>query len=246
MKFNLWTFFFQVVNFFVLLYILKKVLYKPIREIIEKRRSLVQKTVDDAEKMKKEAQELKEQNRQEADWLNDLKSGLLEKAQEEAEEYRAKLMHKAKVDADGVIEKETALFEAEKRRTEAELKNMAAEMVSAYASRLMKDISDPDLHRALCSRFLKDIVTAAPRLAKMKKESGPLTIELVTAYPLDEVQMSELRKRIESLVSSAININSTVDKDLFAGVKIKVADMVYDASLSGQIETLRSKLKEVS
>ena len=58
MKFDIWTFLFQVINFLVLLFILKRVLYKPIREIIEKRRSLIRQRIDEAEKTKKEALEL--------------------------------------------------------------------------------------------------------------------------------------------------------------------------------------------
>ena len=35
MKFDIWTFLFQIINFVVLLFILKRILYRPVKEIIE-------------------------------------------------------------------------------------------------------------------------------------------------------------------------------------------------------------------
>jgi len=74
MKFNIWTLLFQVINFVILLYILRRILYKPIREIIEKRRGLIAKTVEDAENTKKEALELKEKNQKELNNAKELQS----------------------------------------------------------------------------------------------------------------------------------------------------------------------------
>ena len=84
MKFNIWTLIFQIINFVVLLYILRRILYKPIREIIEKRRGLIAKTVEDAENTKKEALELKEKHQEELNNLKKIQNQMLEQTREEA------------------------------------------------------------------------------------------------------------------------------------------------------------------
>ncbi|MEJ2315268.1 MAG: F0F1 ATP synthase subunit delta [Nitrospirota bacterium] len=58
MKFDLWTFLFQIVNFVVLLYILKRLLFKPIREIMEKRRKAINDALSGAEGKRQEAEKL--------------------------------------------------------------------------------------------------------------------------------------------------------------------------------------------
>ena len=88
MKFNIWTFLFQVINFVVLLFILKKLLYKPVKEIMEKRRGLIEKTIGDAERTKKEALELKEQQQQEVNRLKALQPQMIENVKKEAAEER--------------------------------------------------------------------------------------------------------------------------------------------------------------
>lgn len=244
MKFDIWTFLFQVINFFVLLLILKRILYRPLKEIIEKRRGIIQKNIEDAEKTKREALELKEKYQHEMDEIKELKAQMLVKLQEEVEEERTRLMGKAREEASEVIEKEKALLDREKDRLEAELKDKAVETVSIFASSLLRSISSEDLHRAIYQRLFSELGQITSSMPAMKEKDMPLTIELVTAYPPSEDETGKLLEAIESLVPCKVSLNTIVDKSLIAGVKIKVSDMVYDASLLGQINALTVNLKE--
>jgi F-type H+-transporting ATPase subunit b len=60
MKLSLTTFIFQIINFVLLAYILHRVLYKPIRGIMEKRKRLVMEDIDRALRMKDDAIAIKE------------------------------------------------------------------------------------------------------------------------------------------------------------------------------------------
>jgi F-type H+-transporting ATPase subunit b len=244
MKFDIWTFLFQVINFLVLLFILKRVLYKPIREIIEKRRSLIQQRIEEAEKTKKEAQELKENYQNEMDKLHELKSQMLEKMNEEVEQERKSLIGRAEEEAARVIEKEKAVFDTEKARHEAELKDTAIEAVTLLATNLLKDVSDENLHKAIYEKLFMELQGIASHMAEIKEKDRPLTVDLITAYPLSEAEIRKFKEAIESLLSQSVHFNTIIDSSLIAGIKIKAHDMVYDLSLSGQIKKLALKLKE--
>ena len=246
MKFNIWTLLFQIINFVVLLFILKRILYKPIREIIEKRRGLIAKTVEDAEKTKKEAQELKEKHQEELEKLKELQSQMLEQTREEALKDRNKLLGEAEKDAVKIIEKEKALFDAEKRRVEAELKNKTIEIASVFASNLLGDISDEELHKAILRKFMKENGKIISDISKIKETVETLNIDIVTAYPLPMDDIKLFQETIESHLAKKVNINTTVDKALIAGLRIKAYDMIYDSSLAGQVNALASGLKETT
>jgi F-type H+-transporting ATPase subunit b len=49
---------------------------------------------------------------------------------------------------------------------------------------------------------------------------------------------------MESRISKKVNVNTIIDNTLVAGVRIKAYDMVYDFSLSGQIDDIKFRLKE--
>jgi F-type H+-transporting ATPase subunit b len=243
MKFDIWTFLFQIINFVVLLFILKRLLYKPIREIMEKRRGIIQKNVEDAEKTKMEAQELKREYGEEMDKLKDVRIQTFEKLQEEVEVERKKLMGRAQEEAGRVIEKERTIFDTEKKRFETELKDKAIDTVCVFASRLLKDISDEELHRAVYRKLIKEVKRIAADITKIEEKDKPLIIEIITAYELSEEELKGLQKNVESFTTRKVNVSQTVDKNLIAGIKIKTYDMVYDSSLSGQIDSLKLRLK---
>ena len=244
MKFNLWTLLFQIINFVILLYILRRILYKPIREIIEKRRGLIAKTVEDAEKTKKEALELKEKNQEELNKVKELQSQMLEQTREETLKDRNKLLSEAEKDAVKIIEKEKALIDVEKMRIESELKNKTLEMVSVFASNLLKDISDEELHKAIFRKLLKENGKIVSDISKIKEKEEILNIDLVTAYPLPMDDVKTFKETLESHLAKKVKVNTAIDKTLIAGVRIKAYDMIYDSSLAGQINALASQLKE--
>jgi F-type H+-transporting ATPase subunit b len=246
MKFDIWTFLFQIINFVVLLFILKRLLYKPIREIMEKRRGIIQKNVEDAEKTKMEAEDLKRKYEEEIDKLKDVRTQTFEKLQEEVEIERKRLMGRAEEEAGKIIEKERTIFDTEKKRFETELKDKAIDTVSVFASRLLRDVSDEELHRAVYRKLIKEIGRITSDVTKIEKKDKPLLIEIITAYELSEEELEELQKTMESSATKKVNVSQTVDKNLIAGIKIKAYDMVYDSSLSGQIDSLKIRLKETA
>ena len=244
MKFDLTTFLFQIINFVVLLFILKKLLYKPVREIIEKRRKLIAITVQDAEKAKQDALELKARYQEEINKLEDLRVRTLEKVQEEVMEERKKLIGRAEEDAANEREKQTAILAAEKKRLQAELKDQAVDTVCIFASRLLKDISDQELHKTIYRKLLKGIGEIVSDLAGMKEQKEPLIVELATAYPLGGEESAQFGQTLESLLSRKVIVTTTLDETLIAGTRIKAYDKVYNYSLSGQVELLKMRLKE--
>jgi len=242
MKFNIWTFLFQVINFVVLLFILKKLLYKPVKEIMEKRRGLIEKTIGDAERTKKEALELKEQQQQEVNRLKALQPQMIENVKKEAAEERKKLLIEAKEEAAKMIEKEKSLFEIEKKKSENALRDNTIEAVSVFASNLLKDISDEDLNKSVYRKVLRELERISPNMKAI--EDGSPSIDLVSAYPLEEEELMQLEKILEQHLLKKMTINTNVDRSLIAGLKIKLNDRVYDFSLKGQIASLTSKLRE--
>jgi F-type H+-transporting ATPase subunit b len=219
-------------------------LYKPIREIIEKRRSLIRQRIEEAERTKKEAMELKENYQHDMDGLHELKSRMLEKMNEEVEQERKKLIGRAEEEAARVIDKEKAVFDTEKARHEAELKDKAIEAVTLFATNLLKGVSNEDLHKAIYEKLFMELRGIASHMPEIKEKERPLTVDLSTAYPLSEAETRKFKEAIESLLSQSILLNIKIDASLIAGVKIKSYDMVYDLSLSGQIKKLALKLKE--
>lgn len=244
MKFDLTTFLFQIINFIVLLFILKRLLYRPVREIIEKRRAMIEKTVQEAEKTRQDALGLREKYEQEMAGLKDLREQTMERLQGEAMEEKRRLLSDAEKEAGRILEREKAIFDTEKRRLQTELKDRAIDTACVMAVNLLADLSDEELHKSVCRKLEKRLEEVARDLSATALKEEAVRIELASAYPLDREEAGRLGTALGNLLSRRVIVNTAVDKDLIAGVRMKAYDKVYNFSLSGQVELFRRRLEE--
>jgi F-type H+-transporting ATPase subunit b len=243
MKFNIWTFLFQIINFIVLLFILKRLLYKPVRLILEKRRDLIRRSIDDAEKIKMEAMELKVRQEQALKELDGQRVRMLDETREAALEEKKKLLIEAEREAGARVEKAMALFETEKSGFRRGLKERAVETVLIFSANILRDIADEELHRSLWRRFVGELGMIGHEISARGVREETVAIELLSAYQTPVEELDTLRVLLERGVGKPVTINSEVDATLIAGVKLRTSDMVYDSSLAGQVEALGSRLK---
>lgn len=82
----------QIVNFFVLLWVLKKFAYKPVLEVLEERKDKIEKGLKDAEKSQKKLTEIEEKEKK-----------VLKKARQEAQRIIGKAEEQAKKSGEGII-----------------------------------------------------------------------------------------------------------------------------------------------
>jgi F-type H+-transporting ATPase subunit b len=236
MKFNIWTFLFQLINFLVLLFILKRLLYRPVHDIMEKRRGIIDKNMQDAEKIREEAVGLKKEYEEKIAGLAEERAREHEKMQKEMADERSRLLAKAGEEARVLIEKEKVLFDWEKKRVEESLKEKIVDLACGYSLNLLQQISDEGLHKATYRKFLGELQKMGPEIRAMAEAGNPLRVDIATAYELSDDDLAAFGKAVEDLAGSEANVGVTVDGALMAGVKVRISDMVYDSSLSGQIE----------
>lgn len=246
MKFNIWTFGFQLINFFVLLLILRRLLYRPVREIMEKRRAAVRKTIDEAARTKAEAEALKEEYEKKTSEMDSLRADILEKAEDEAEEKRNEILKKAQQEAELAFQKERSKIELERKKTESGLKDMVVKNSLSYATAILSDLSDENLHGKILERLMEILPDIAGEIKEAAAASPEgFSVEITSAYPLTESVAGRVRNEFESASSKKITLAEKVDSGLISGAVIRVFDRVYDASLKGQLKAFEQRLKKV-
>ena len=244
MKFDPWTFVFQIINFGVLLLVLKRVLYKPVQEIMERRRALAVRTQQEAEDARKEARELQAKNQAEMQTMQSERARMIEEMKTEVAQQRQKLLAEADLEVQRHIDKKQALFATKKARLAIEVKEQAADAVMQFATNILSDIADTDLHRALFRRLLDEMDNLRAELRGETGADGVLNVDITSAYPLGEGEEGSLRERLENTAGCRVILNTTIDRNLLAGIKILVGDRCYDSSLNGQLVAFTTKVKE--
>ena len=245
MSFDPWTLAFQLLNFAVLLLVLFRLLFKPVREIMAKRAAQVQAALDAADKAHREAEELKAGLVLERERVGKLRAEMLEKLQAEIEENRQRRLAGVAAEAQVLLDRGRAVLESEQRKAGEELRERARRSVADYAAALLADLADVQIHRALLRRLPAAFANAGAALAGLNSPGGPAAVVVESAFALTEEEAAGLRALVEQSVPVA-GLTVAVEPFLLAGVRLRAADRLYDFSLRGQLDALAAALEVIS
>lgn len=245
MSFDPWTLFLQFLNFAVLLFVLYRLVFKPVREIMEKRQAQVAASLDGAEQARREAEAITAGLAREQARVEQLRAEAMERMQGEVEEARRALLAAAAKEAGDLREKGLALLEADRAKSETQIREVSVRTVTALAARLLEDLADETLHRGVLRRFPGELDRVAADLAAVPPSAEPLTVHLESAYPLTGEEEAQLRSLIAGRVAGAALVTAT-EGSLLAGVRLRARDRVYDLSLRGRLDALAARLKELA
>jgi len=242
MSFDPWTLAFQLLNFAVLLLVLFRLLFKPVREIMAKRAAQVQAALAAAEQAHAAAEELKAGLALEQERVGTLRAEMLEKLQGEIEEHRQRQLAGVAAEAKSLLDRGRAVLESEQRKAGEELRERTRRSVTDYAAALLADLADIEIHRALLRRLPEAFAGAGAELAGLNNPGEPLAVSVESAFPLTEEETAGLRDLVEKSVPVAA-MTATVEPLLLAGVRVRAADRLHDFSLRGQLDALAATLK---
>ena len=74
------------------------------------------------------------------------------------------------------------------------------------------------------------------------RQNGVLTGRATSAAPLSPDEADEVGRRMEELTGARIELIFDVDPALLGGVVVRIGDRLYDGSVRGRLERLRSRL----
>ena len=71
-----------------------------------------------------------------------------------------------------------------------------------------------------------------------KKQAGIKTIVIESAFAVEHAAINKIKK----VFGENSDITETINKNLLGGIRVKVDDMIYDASLKKQLSRLKNQL----
>jgi len=90
--------------------------------------------------------------------------------------------------------------------------------------------------------LLPDIIELMPDL--WNSEKGIATFEVSSVVPLTEDQKKKLKKGLEQLEKKQVALKYRIDSSLIGGISIKKENLVYDASVKGNLLKIKEKICE--
>ncbi len=149
--------FWTVITFILLLFILKKVAWKPILTALDEREKKIKESLEMADKAKEEAQKLIEENKQNLLKAEEEAKKIIDQGRLYAEKLKTQLIDESKIQAQKLIENASAEIERKKEETFNELKNQIAEISVQVAEKILKHNLDSNLQKNIIDGYIKEI-----------------------------------------------------------------------------------------
>ena len=88
---------------------------------------------------------------------------------------------------------------------------------------------------------LKPVIRAFRRLAS--EHRGETTAEVVTAHPLGDDQLAQLKQSLRARAGCDVAIDATVNPDILGGIVVKLGSQQIDASIRTKLNRLATAMK---
>lgn len=145
----------QIVNFLVILYILKRFLYKPLFTILKKREDLVKESVQKADESNKALENAQEEERKIIAKAQETAKQIISEAKEQANDIVKRAEDNAKNQSDKMINDAKVQIGLETQKAESEL--------NKYVSQLSLEMLKKSLENVFTEKEQKEIVAKATK-----------------------------------------------------------------------------------
>src|ERR1039458_3835815 len=145
----------QVVNFLILVWLLKRFLYRPILDAIDAREKRIALALADADAKKTEAQKERDEFRHKNEAFEQQRAALLGKATDEAKAERQRLLDTARQAADSLSAKRQEALRVEQHNLSQALSRSAREEVFAIARKALADLATTSLEERMAAVFIR-------------------------------------------------------------------------------------------
>jgi len=150
--------FWTTIIFVALLFLLKKLAWKPILGAVKEREDSINNALESAENARKEIQNLTTDNQRILKEARAQRDGLLKEAREMKESIISEAKEAAQVQANKVVEQAQATIQSEKQAAIADLKNQVAELSISIAEKVVRgELSDKSKQTKLVEDLLKEV-----------------------------------------------------------------------------------------
>lgn len=247
MHIDWWTFALQGFNFLILVWLLQRVLYRPAKAIIEKRRALAEKVLAEADEKMHEAEATQKRYEDSLAAAKGERQQMMEQAKKDIEDEHNRLLEQAGKEAQELLTSARTAVGRERDNVMDEVREQVSNTAIRMATELLQHSGATVPADALLER-LKTYLAGIPaterdRLRDDLAADGS-TLRVVTAASLTADTTDGWRAALLTALKSDAGIDFDTDAALVGGVELHFPHAVLKFSWADQLRTLNKTLRE--
>jgi len=229
----------QIVNFAILLWLLKKLVYKPIIKRIEKDEAELEAAKREREALEKEREEFAKWRQKETEIVKEQSQEIIKEAQSIAKNIEKEAKEK-------IEKKKQALllqFQSQLKNKEASIRNQQAlllkEVYLSSLSLMLEKLLSESLQKEFQKFFFKKLKTDIKRFGFNNNSLNgekKISVILETSTSLSQREKSELKNLLSQKLKKEIKIVEKRNKNLISGFRLEIKGFLFEENLLSQIK----------
>jgi F-type H+-transporting ATPase subunit b len=237
----------QAINFLILVWLLKRFLYKPILHAIDEREKGIATQLADAEAKKAEAHNERDDFQKKNEAFDKERAALLKKATDEANAERQRLLDVAQKDADALRAKRQEALQTEQRNLSREITRWAQKAVFAITHKTLVDLAGTSLEERMSEVFvgrLRALNGEAKEqlVAALKTSTLPAIVR--SAYDLAPARQTAIESAVKNTFAAA-EVHFQIAPELVSGIELSTNGHKIAWSIADYLSTLEKSAGEL-
>jgi F-type H+-transporting ATPase subunit b len=231
----------QLLNFLILVWLMKRYLYEPILLAIDTREKGIAATLADADTKKSEAQNERDRFEQKSEALDQERASLMSKATDDAKSKGQRLLEEARKAADILSAKREESLHNEAENLNQAIARQTQEAVFAIARKALGDLATTELEERLSDIFIRrlrelDEETKTSLGTALTTASEPPRVG--SAFALSDEQREMIQTAINETFSADIPLVFKTTPDLVSGIELMASGQKISWSIADYLSSM--------
>lgn len=237
----------QALNFLILVWLLKRFLYKPILHAIDAREKRIAAELADADAKKAEAKKERDEFQHKNEEFDQQRAALWAQATDEAKSERQRLLGEARQAADAFSAKRQETLRSDAHNLSQAISRRTQQEVFSIARKALTDLATTSLEERLGEVFTRRLRTmdakAKTGLAEALKSAEPALVR--SAFDLPAEQRATIQNALNETFSAEIHVRFETAPDLISGIELTSNGQKVAWSIADYLVSLEKGVSEL-
>ncbi|MFH1484512.1 MAG: F0F1 ATP synthase subunit B [Chloroflexota bacterium] len=247
MQIDWFTLIAQIVNFMILVYLLKRFLYGPIIRAMDKRQEEINSRLSEAERERERAKQEAAHYQQQRQELEATREHMLADARRDVEAQRKELLNEARIEVENTQRRWQEAIQRDRESFLRELRQAATEQLMEIVRLALRDMADAGMEERMVDVFTRRLreLDAGDKetIAEAIREHGG-EVEIRSAFELPR----DIRDNLTSIAGKhfadggKLHAHFETSPELVSGIELQVGGYRIGWSIESYLEALEERL----
>jgi len=247
MAINWFTVIAQIFNFLILVWLLKRFLYKPILNAIDKREKQIADKIKDAEEIKTEAIKERDEFQKKNSDFDQQRNEQWNKAIDEIKTKKQLLSDEAGKESEALRAKLKKTFKDEQKNLSLTIIRKTQDEVFSIARKTLKDLADDSLEQRMVNVFINRLKNLNEEernqlMVAFSTSKNPVIVR--STFDLIQSQQEEIEKAIKELLGSSVLFTFKTNPEMISGIEIHTNGYKLSWSISEYLSSVEKNISE--